>query len=254
MLVGGLALASSASPDRSARSPSVPPVDTLSAVNAAVVAATNKARRARGQSALAVDSALHRIACAYSRAMLDRNFFGHTAPDGTTPNDRVARSHRRLVGTVGENLWRQEGPRSSSPEALADRMVGEWLDSPPHRKNLLRPSFTHLGVCAVQRGESLRTTQLFAGVQAYLRPPLPSRARPGRVLPVELVAPETAAPSPSKYDIWDANAGRQATQAAPFRDTLRLPAAEGTYRPRFYVPTSDRRFTVYRGPRVVVAE
>jgi Cysteine-rich secretory protein family len=46
--------------------------------------------------------------------------------------------------TVGENLVWGTGPLST-PQAL----VTAWMNSPPHRENLLRPTFREIGVAAV---------------------------------------------------------------------------------------------------------
>jgi hypothetical protein len=45
--------------------------------------------------------------------------------------------------TVGENLVWGTGPLST-PQAL----VTAWMNSPPHRENLLRPTFREIGVAA----------------------------------------------------------------------------------------------------------
>jgi hypothetical protein len=46
--------------------------------------------------------------------------------------------------TVGENLVWGNGPLST-PQAL----VTSWMNSPPHRENLLRPTFRDIGLAAV---------------------------------------------------------------------------------------------------------
>jgi uncharacterized protein YkwD len=51
---------------------------------------------------------------------------------------------RARTWTVGENLVWGTGPLST-PQAL----VTAWMNSPPHRENLLRPTFRELGVAAI---------------------------------------------------------------------------------------------------------
>ena len=69
--------------------------------------------------------------------MIRRGYFGHGA------------FSRRMSGfhvhakTVGENLAWGTGPYSA-----AKTVVQEWLTSPEHRANLLRPGFTRVGVGA----------------------------------------------------------------------------------------------------------
>jgi cysteine-rich secretory family protein len=52
--------------------------------------------------------------------------------------------HGARTWTVGENLVWGTGPLST-PQAL----VTAWMNSPPHRENLLRPSFREMGLAAV---------------------------------------------------------------------------------------------------------
>jgi hypothetical protein len=52
--------------------------------------------------------------------------------------------HGARSWTVGENLVWGNGPLST-PQAL----VTAWMNSPPHRENLLRPAFRELGVAAL---------------------------------------------------------------------------------------------------------
>jgi uncharacterized protein YkwD len=45
---------------------------------------------------------------------------------------------------VGENLVWGTGPLST-PHSL----VASWMNSPPHRENLLKPTFREIGIAAV---------------------------------------------------------------------------------------------------------
>ena len=75
--------------------------------------------------------------------------FSHT-PCGTDP-----RAALRAVGyryaTMGENLFLGTWGHVSPREAVA-----AWLQSPPHRANILRPGFRHLGAALV-RAPGMRT-------------------------------------------------------------------------------------------------
>ncbi|HHO57750.1 MAG TPA: CAP domain-containing protein [Oceanithermus profundus] len=109
---------------------------------------TNEARKAHGLAALAWDDAAYRAARAHALDMLERGFFDHVNPDGLGPADRMWAAGVLEV-TVGENLAFYEG---YTPEYAAGVVVDDWLRSPPHRRNLLKPEFTHLGLALVQRG------------------------------------------------------------------------------------------------------
>ena len=41
-----------------------------------------------------------------------------------------------------------------------------WMNSPGHRKNLLSPGYTHLGVGVIAGSQEITATQVFIGVAA----------------------------------------------------------------------------------------
>ncbi len=101
--------------------------------------------------------------------MVARDFYAHTAPDGSRPWDRAAAAGSRCR-TVGENI--ACGQRSAA------EVVRGWMNSPGHRANILRPEFTRIGVGLAGGGRAgTYWTQLFGGLTA--RPdPVPCRALP----------------------------------------------------------------------------
>src|SRR5262245_35151058 len=98
----------------------------------------NQVRAEYRLAPLALDPRLQRAARAHSRAMLASDDFDH--------GDFASRmSQFDVTGSVaGENIAWGTGPRGS-----AQGIVLAWLASPEHRVNLLRPSFTHVGVAVV---------------------------------------------------------------------------------------------------------
>lgn len=224
-------------------------VDTLRSVSRHIVQFTNRERRQRGLNALTKETALRRIACEHTRDMLAREFVRHENPDGERVGDRVAQGHRRLIGEAGENLWAQTGRKTVEPKALASQIVEKWMGSPPHRKNILRPNFSHLGVCTLRQGERIRGTQVFTRTRAYLRTPLP-RSAPASgtiVAPIERTFPRDA--SIEKYDFWDPETKEPVTRPVLFSDTLQLPKTTGPVRPRFYVPQANQ-YRIHWGPEI----
>lgn len=61
----------------------------------------------------------------------------------------------RRYGAIGENI----AARQDDPE----QVIREWLASPAHRRNILAPKFTHLGVGFARRGDSEYWVQHFGG-------------------------------------------------------------------------------------------
>jgi len=107
-----------------------------------VVARTNAERIRAGCGALRFDSRLAAAARAHSADMVDRHYFEHESPDGSTPADRTAAAGYADYG--GENIaWGQ----GSAAEVMSD-----WMGSPDHRRNILDCEFTSVGVGLDPRG------------------------------------------------------------------------------------------------------
>ncbi len=118
--------------------------------------AANAERRKRGLAALAWDDVLAAVARAHSRDMARRSYMGHESPEGVGPADRVRAAgiaYRALAENVASNVHMDE------PVAAA---VAGWIESRPHRKNLLSAEFTRTGVgVAVDDEGRVIFTQLF---------------------------------------------------------------------------------------------
>jgi uncharacterized protein YkwD len=98
----------------------------------------NRVRAANGLGPLGFDSHLERAARSHSREMIRAGSFEHGDYGSRLVRFRVRASQ------AGENIaW------AARPRRLAHRIVAAWLASPGHRANLLRPSFTRVGVGVV---------------------------------------------------------------------------------------------------------
>jgi len=84
---------------------------------------------------LVIDAHLRRAARAHSREMLESDTFDHGAFATRMAQFEVNGS------LAGENLAWGTGDR-----ATAQGIVLAWLQSPGHRANLLRPTFTRVGI------------------------------------------------------------------------------------------------------------
>ena len=137
----------------------VPSASAAGACTAANASASQASKRALVRATLCVlnaERARHRLrplrlnhrlstaAQRHSRAMARRNFFSHTSPSGASFVDRI-RNTGYLSGarswTVGENIAYGAG-NSSSPRAIGRA----WMNSPPHRANILSASFRSIGI------------------------------------------------------------------------------------------------------------
>jgi uncharacterized protein YkwD len=106
----------------------------------------NGLRARHGLAPLRLNGRLSSAADVHSLAMARHGFFAHESADGSAFWKRVKRfySDRGFSRwTVGENLlW-------SSPTIDAGGALRMWLDSPPHRRNLLSASWREIGLSAV---------------------------------------------------------------------------------------------------------
>ena len=66
-----------------------------------------------------------------------RSFFDHTNPDGDGPGTRLREAGVNW-GSYGENI--AEGQKTPQD------VMAAWMDSDGHRRNILDPAFTHLGI------------------------------------------------------------------------------------------------------------
>ena len=96
---------------------------------------TNKERTAEGLPALVWNDKLAESGAAHCQDMIDRNYFAHNTPEGTTPGDRATAAGYDWLW-VGENI----AAGYTSPEQV---MQG-WMNSPDHKENILQ--FKELGV------------------------------------------------------------------------------------------------------------
>jgi uncharacterized protein YkwD len=103
--------------------------------SSALLREMNRVRAQHGLVRLTVDSHLQRAARSHSQEMLGSDVFQHGAFGSRMSKFSVT---GRLAG---ENLaW------GTGAYGTARGIVAAWLASPEHRANLLRPSFTRVGI------------------------------------------------------------------------------------------------------------
>jgi uncharacterized protein YkwD len=110
-----------------------------------IVRRMNAIRTARGLRALRVSRQLSAAAAYHTNQMGLRGFFEHESANGADFWKRIERfypSRRARSWSVGENiLW-------GSPEISAAKAVREWMQSPPHRANILSREWREVGLGA----------------------------------------------------------------------------------------------------------
>ncbi len=120
-----------------------------------IVALTNVAREDNGEAPLAGNERLAAAARQHSREMCELRYFSHTSPVKglETIGDRARKAGIRY-SWLGENI-------AMTSVASDAAFVEMWMSSDGHRKNILKPEFTHIGVGVWNCNGSRYATQLF---------------------------------------------------------------------------------------------
>lgn len=114
---------------------------------------TNQERATRGLKPLAMNETLNATAFSKTSDMVEYQYFNHTNPVYNTGFDIFFDDHGYNFLKIAENL--ALGNFVSSKE-----VVDAWMNSATHRKNILDPGFTEIGI------GMLRTS--FQGNQTYI--------------------------------------------------------------------------------------
>ncbi len=205
----------------------------------------NSFRAHQGLRGLQRHSALDLAARAHAADMLDRGYFEHHSPEGFSSVERVGLLARRFVGLAGENIVEVTG----GPPSSANELANLWRDSPGHRANMLRASYTHIGFGVARKGD--RTVAAAAFGESFAELPEPLAFRIGGVGTVGEMLGHS---SVRGYGLEPVGGGRM---LGPF--WIDDPAPEldvsGAYSVKPYLPdpTTPRRFIIVDGPIVEAA-
>jgi uncharacterized protein YkwD len=112
---------------------------------ASIIAFANAARARSGTPPLEHDARLAAIAADYAQNLSEQERLDHTGADGSTIRDRADRGGFGGWVFLGENLVTGYG----HPDAEA--IIGAWLRSPDHRRNLLSADLSAAGASCVTR-------------------------------------------------------------------------------------------------------
>ncbi len=115
-----------------------------------IIDKTNDFRRENGQEKLAVDSKLTLAARHFAQFMADNAKYGHDA-DGRHADERAAKDDYASC-LIGENIAYLYDPAGFTTKRLAGDFFEGWKKSPDHRRNMLDPDVTDIGM-AIARSE-----------------------------------------------------------------------------------------------------
>jgi uncharacterized protein YkwD len=141
-----------------ARTPDLGRVSTL------IFEGTNRFRRLHGIGELKLNPELGKSAREFADYLAKTDKFSHTA-DGRQPAQRVAAAGYDYC-IVAENIAWEFNSAGFGTRELAQTLLTGWKNSPGHRRNLLDPDVTEVGIAAAR---SEKTGRYYA-VQDFGRP------------------------------------------------------------------------------------
>lgn len=137
--------------------PSGPPPGStveLTAEEQRMLELVNQARARAGLPPLSPDPLLTQLARMKSQDMVDKGYFSHYSPTFGLPYQMEVNAGIRARHMGAENL-------GSGPDVeMAHHLL---MASPGHRRNILNPNFTEIGIGVAHNGTGVVTTQLFIG-------------------------------------------------------------------------------------------
>jgi uncharacterized protein YkwD len=124
----------------------------MTQIESEVFALLNQERAKNGAAPINCDAGGVKVARAHSQDMCDKNYFSHTSKDGRQPWDRL-RAGGVSFSAAGENIaWGQR---------TAAQVNQSWMNSSGHRRNMLSPSWTRVGIGYVSCGGRPYWTEVF---------------------------------------------------------------------------------------------
>ncbi len=141
-----------------------PAAPMLQDTERALVERSNAFRALQGLGAVRSDAALQRSARELAHYMAQTDRYGHQA-DGRRPTERAQASGYAWC-RLAENIGWQFHSEGFESEQLAKAFMQGWVESPPHRRNLLDAEATDMAVAVAHSPTSGR----FYAVQMLGRP------------------------------------------------------------------------------------
>jgi uncharacterized protein YkwD len=120
--------------------------ERLQALDGQILARLNATRAAHGLRPLAASDGLENAAVSHSRDLIQAGVFQHDSPDGTSFVQRL----KHFYTPSGYASWMAgENILYNTANIDADTAIRAWLDSAPHRENMLNPDWREVGIGSV---------------------------------------------------------------------------------------------------------
>jgi uncharacterized YkwD family protein len=135
-----------------AQRPNTSTIKGISQIAQQVIELTNNERRRNGLPPLSADASLSSVAQTKTNDMNAKHYFSHTSPTYGSPFDMM-RDFGVTYKAAGENI--------AMGQTTAQQVVTAWMNSEGHRKNILSPNYTNIGVGYTANGNYW--SQMFIG-------------------------------------------------------------------------------------------
>ncbi len=146
-------------PKRSVEWRQAAPLADLAWVRSEILAEVNRIRGERDLGPLVADGRLDLAAQAHAEDLLAHAYYDHRGRDGSTTRQRAAAAGHHGARLISENI--AKGPFTPR------EVVGRWMKSRGHRRNLLDRRLRHMGVGVAygenEKGFEVVWVQVFAG-------------------------------------------------------------------------------------------
>jgi uncharacterized protein YkwD len=140
-------------------------------LSAAVFYATNKMRESKHVKPLQYSPQLRDAAVVHTQQMIEKNFFDHfnkLTPALRSPDQRIKLFGITSTGeaeNVDYTFILING--NTTYIQLAEKIVQNFYDSPPHRKNMLNKDMTHAGCAAIFEGKDKQGARYVKATQDF---------------------------------------------------------------------------------------
>ena len=218
----------------------------LPTVEIAIVKETNIFRRQNGLNPVRRYRLLDLAARRFAQYLARTGKFSHTA-DGRKPAQRIAAAGYKYC-RISENLALRGNSRGFQAAELATSAVEGWKNSPGHRRNMMHPTVTEIGVgvAKVPGRHRYLSVQLF-GRPVTLRYTFEIRNTTGQRVGYNFAGRKRTLPANSRIEMTTCEPGR-----LKFSSSVSL-AGRLQRAPQFITGRGDRFTLSVLGGRIVVS-
>jgi uncharacterized protein YkwD len=140
--------------------------DDLGQLRTLALDLVNEEREVHDLPPLRIDSELSEAAQRHAEDMLNRGYYAHESPEGSTALDRYVRAGGSRWKVVAENIARCENCGERSMEGTVEAFQHSWMSSAEHREAILASRMTDFGFGIAGGDGRWYAVQTFAGAGA----------------------------------------------------------------------------------------